>query len=104
MTSTYAVSLPRPLRLGASSPHKGVTGKEVSKQGYSYFVAERVYCGRVIDADRAQEMIQAGLQNDLRICIQTNVSRSVLVVVGREKHTELLVLEQTSPLLARRAK
>jgi 2-phosphosulfolactate phosphatase len=52
----------------------------------------------------AQEVIQAGLQDDLHICMQTSVSRSVPVVVGREKHTGLLVLEQTSSLLARRAK
>jgi 2-phosphosulfolactate phosphatase len=52
----------------------------------------------------AQEVIQAGLQDDLRICMQTSASSSVPVVVGREKQTELLVLEQTSPLLTRRAK
>jgi len=52
----------------------------------------------------AQEVIQAGLQDDLHICMQTSVSRSVPVVVGREKDTALLVLEQTSSLHARRAK
>jgi 2-phosphosulfolactate phosphatase len=53
--------------------------------------------------EAAQEVIQAGLQDDLRICMRTSESLSVPVVVGREKHTDLLVLEQISPLLARRA-
>ncbi len=54
--------------------------------------------------EAAQEVIQVGLQDDLHICMQTGASRSVPVVVRREKHTDLLVLEQTSLLFARRAK
>lgn len=54
--------------------------------------------------EAAQEVIQVGLQDDLHICMQSSTSRSVPVVVRSEKHTDLLVLEQTSLLFARRAK
>lgn len=41
----------------------------------------------------AQEVIQAGLADDLRLCMQISASSSVPRVVGKEQDTGLLVLE-----------
>ncbi len=44
----------------------------------------------------AASVIQAGLQVDADFCMQTNKSKSVAMVVGREAETGLLILEKCS--------
>ena len=45
-------------------------------------------------ARSAQSVIEAGLPSDVTFCMQTNMSRSVPIVVGIEEETGLLVLEK----------
>lgn len=45
-------------------------------------------------ASSAQSVIGAGLPEDITFCLQTNLSTSIPMVVGREEETGLLVLEQ----------
>jgi len=51
---------------------------------------------KIIDhCDSAQSVIQAGLREDPYFCMQTSMSTSVPMVVGREEETGLLVIEPT---------
>lgn len=45
-------------------------------------------------ASSAQSVIEAGLPEDIAFCMQTNLSSSIPMVVGREEETSLLMLEQ----------
>jgi len=42
----------------------------------------------------ARSVIEGGLPEDVYFCMQTNVSKSVPMVVGREDETGLLVIER----------
>jgi len=50
---------------------------------------------KVIDHCRsALSVIEAGLPEDVHFCMQTNMSKSIPMVVGKEKETGLLMLER----------